>query len=293
VAVIKLPSGLEVTTFEPPRDFDPRTASADELERFGFPPPPEDPQHLDRYKDMLSQLAGRLDHIQPTFQPNNVLSYGPRLGNNTPAGTSTNWSGGVVDASIESIYGQWKIPHVSAPTQGQQYYAASWIGIGGDDGSGNVFQAGVECLVQESGGTIATSIFPWYQWSPGLMVQVQNFPVKAGDEVSVALFVKPGTPDDEGRIFFTNRTTGLALPPISVTGPSPGNSAEWIVGVPTDAGQPCPLANYGEVTFTECTANILNDPKVRPVTGIDMIAGGSVVSRGTVIPPSTVKCVYV
>jgi len=35
-----LPEGIKVTTFSPPQDFDPRTASTAELVKAGFPPRP-------------------------------------------------------------------------------------------------------------------------------------------------------------------------------------------------------------------------------------------------------------
>jgi hypothetical protein len=306
VAVIKLPSGLEVTTFELPRDFDPQTANTDDLERFGFLPLPEDPQHLDRYKHMLSQLAGGLDYIQPTFQQNVELErfHGPRQGPSDPTGTSTNWSGGALYApggeSIKVINGEWTIPHVSAPTEGRQYYAASWIGMDGD-GSSDVLQAGVECEVHESGGTITQSIYPWWEWYPEPEVRITSVPVEPGHKMMVSIWTNPpGAGATEGKIFFTNKTTGVYtsfIVPVPKGTSFVGNCAEWIVGVPTVAGQLGPLANYGAVTFTQCEAFLTKGSKiVHPDTGIDMLAGGSVVSRGTVtLPPApaTVQCVYV
>ena len=54
-----LPEGIKVTTFSPPQDFDPRTASTAELAKAGFPPRPEDPHHRARYDQVLNRLAGR------------------------------------------------------------------------------------------------------------------------------------------------------------------------------------------------------------------------------------------
>src|SRR5579872_3805690 len=101
---IELPGGYRIRTFQPPRGFDPRAASPADLERYGFPPRPDDPRHLARYNQVLGQLAHKLTYIQPTFRVNPEKFHGARR---RPEGvaaaaagteTSTNWSGGVVYA---------------------------------------------------------------------------------------------------------------------------------------------------------------------------------------------------
>src|SRR6516225_8145967 len=94
-----LPSGIKVTTYSPPRDFNPLTADNADLQKAGFPPRPTDPQHLARYNKVLGQLQGKLNYITPTLRHNTDIFHGPRKRLAT-AGTetSTNWSGGVVFA---------------------------------------------------------------------------------------------------------------------------------------------------------------------------------------------------
>src|SRR5215471_392498 len=96
---LTLEGGAKIRTFAPPGGFDPLTASLADLQRYGFPPRPEDPHHLARYTQFFSRLKNKFNYIQPTFRVNTDRRHGPRI-RRAEAGTetSTNWSGGVVFA---------------------------------------------------------------------------------------------------------------------------------------------------------------------------------------------------
>jgi len=300
---IMLEGGLKVATFGPPApNFNPLAASPAEVERNGFPPVPSDPHHRERYQRVFNQLKNKLTHVEPTFRVNPDRVHGPRQRRPTDATeTSTNWSGGVVYApqgqSFKWIEGDWVVPDVDAPTQGQWYYCASWIGIDGD-GSGDVFQAGIECEVFRSGNSITRNIYPWWEWFPAYEVQITNLGISAGDMITMILCSTQGAGSTTGTVFFTNRTTGASTSfALSAPGNTKliGNCAEWIVEAPTVGGGQSAIADYGEVFFSVCEA--VTTPSGTTVNGgtgnnINMTAGGNVVSDGNLIAPTIVQCLY-
>ncbi|MGH7088822.1 MAG: G1 family glutamic endopeptidase [Stellaceae bacterium] len=300
MAQITLDGGIQVTTFRPPRGFDPLIADAAEVVRHGFPQIPEDPRHLERYRRVLSQIKNKFHYIEPTFRVNADRFHGPRR-RLAEAGTetSTNWSGGVVFSpagqSFRWVQGDWVIPDVDAPTQNQWYYCASWIGIDGDR-SGDVCQAGVECEVYRSGSSIIRNIYPWWEWFPLPEVRITNLPISPGDMLT-ALLCTSGANATSASLFLTNRTTGAST---SLTFSAPagtklvGNSAEWIVEAPTVNGAQSALADYGEVFFSVCEAYLTNNTTVNGGAGdnINLTAGGSIVSDGNLITPTIVQCLF-
>lgn len=298
--MITLDGGIRITTFRPPRGFDPLLADAGEVVRHGFPQIPEDPRHLERYRRVLGQAKHKFHYIEPTFRVNADRFHGPRR-QRAEAGieTSTNWSGGVVFApagqSFRWVQGDWVIPDVDAPTQNQWYYCASWIGIDGD-GSNDVCQAGVECEVYRSGNSVTRNIYPWWEWYPLPEVQITNLPVSPGDMLT-ALLCTAGANATSASIFFTNRTTGASTS-LNFSAPAGtklvGNSAEWIVEAPTVGGAQSALADYGEVFFSVCEANLTNNVTVNGGTGdnINLTAGGNTVSDGNLITPTVIQCLY-
>ena len=298
---LTLEGGVKIKTFAPPRGFDPLTASLADLQRYGFPPRPEDPHHLARYTQFFSRLKNKFNYMQPTFRLNTDRRHGPRV-RRTEAGTetSTNWSGGVVFApsgtSFRWVEGDWVVPDVDAPTENQWYYSASWIGIDGD-GSGDVCQMGVECEVFRSGNSISRNIYPWWEWFPNFEVQITNLAVSPGDMVT-ALICTSGANATTASAFFSNRTTGASTS-FSFSAPSGtqlvGNCAEWIVEAPTVGGSQSALADYGEVFFSVCEGFLTNGNTVNGGTGdnINLTAGSNVVSDGNLITPTVIQCLYV
>ena len=299
---ITLEGDFHVTIFEPPQHFDPLTASPADVVRHGFPPRPDDPRHLDRYRQVFGHLKNKFHYVQPTFRVNHEKVHGPR--NRRPTDgteTSTNWSGGVVYApagqSFKWIEGDWIVPNVDAPKQNQWYYCANWIGIDGD-GSGDVCQAGVECEVFQSGTSISRHIYPWWEWYPAPEVQITNLAINPGDLVTMLICTDQAAGSTTATVFFTNRTSGASTS-FGITAPANtklvGNSAEWIVEAPTVGGAQSALADYGEVFFSVCEAVTNTGVTVNGGTGnnINLIAGGSAVSDGLLITPTIVQCLSV
>jgi hypothetical protein len=297
---ITLEGGVKITTFKPPRGFDPLTASPADVVRHGFPERPEDRRHLARYRRVLGQLKDKFHYVEPTFRVNTDRHHGPR-NRQTEAGTetSTNWSGGVVyapaGATFRWVQGDWVVPNVDAPTPNQWYYCASWIGIDGD-GSPDVCQAGVECEVYHSGTSIIRNIYPWWEWYPLPEVQITNLAISPGDMVTV-LICTSGANATSASAFFSNRTSGASTS-FNFSAPAGtklvGNCAEWIVEAPTVGGAQSAIADYGEVFFSVCEGFLTNGTTVNGGTGnnINMTAGSQTVSDGNLITPTVIQCLY-
>jgi len=302
---ITLEGGIKVVIFDlPPENFDPLTASAAELEKYGFPDIANDPHHRERYQKLFKQLKRKLKFVEPTFRaiPAKTKASGPF---GTP-GTSPNWSGSVISPpqgqSIKWVQGQWVVPNIVAPGSGSVYYCSSWVGIDGASASPNdILNAGVLSTIEP---TLKRFIFFWLWLPTDNPGGVTSVPVNDGDLVNVIICSTQGAGSTSAIVYFVNLTTGLSTnfgvsPVGTIAEPLIGNSAEWVVSAdlgPIEFSSPLsPLADYGEVLFNNCEAGMAASGDVLDGgTGnaLNMTAGGQVVSRGILIGPTTVECIY-
>jgi Peptidase A4 family len=254
VAIPNIHELLGVRLFKsPPKGFNPLTAKDRELTVHGFPSRPDAkkyPALHARWEQVLSRPQRRL---QPQFGIRTDRLHGPRVkGKKVANDTSTNWSGSIGFApggdTVNWIEGQWTVPAVIAPGNGD-YFSSAWIGIDGD-GSNDVLQAGTEHEVV--GGAHYTYL--WWEWYPGPEIQVTNIPALSGHVMYCLICVLSTT---EAIIYLNNITTG-DYTSFAVSAPAGttlmGNCAEWIVEAPRVDGSQSALARYGEVYFDECIA---------------------------------------
>lgn len=295
----KFPSGLQVSTFEPPpRGFDPLAATDADLVKYGFPRrPTEDPHAMQRYEAVLRRMRSKFHYIVPTFRRRDEIRHRPL---EQVAGTegSSNWSGAVQHTAqgeaFRWVQGDWTVPNVYPPTQGEWYYCANWIGIDGD-GSGDVCQAGVECDVFQSGSSVARNVYAWWEWFPEVEIPITNLPVDAGDEITCVICTT-GAGATTASVFVANRSSGAATS-FAIQPPKGtqlvGNSAEWVVERPEIDGALSNLADYGSVFFFN--ANSYDGSAILDAgngNNIDMTAGSSVVSEGILDTPTIIQCLY-
>jgi hypothetical protein len=300
---LALDHDVNVITFDPPpAGFDIQTATDAQLKQYGFPADIANPKDQARYAQLKEQLKGRFHYVAPTFRVNPEKVHGLNRKSKSANGaeTSGNWSGAVVYApagqSFKWIEGDWVVPNVSAPTQNSWYYSASWIGIDGD-GSPDVCQAGVECEVYQSGGTVTRHIYPWFEWYPLSEVQITNFAVSPGDMITMLICTSQAAGSTNATVYFTNRTSGASTS-VGFNAPSGtklvGNSAEWIVEAPTVNGSQSAIADFGEVFFSVCEAVTNSGATVDGGTGdtISLVAAGKTVAAGALITPTVVLSSY-
>ena len=328
---ITLAEGVRVRTFTPPPPgFDPITASERDLLKHGFPARPEHPQHQERYKRVFAAMKDGFRYIEPTFKVNPKRRHGtavsrPGGGARPPAvGTgnefSSIWSGGLVFPPVGEafrwIVGEWTIPNVNSPADGQTYFCATWIGIDGDTtvASTDLCQAGINMDVTRSGSNATRHCTAWCEWFPGPEIEIPNFPVTFGDTVIITLCTG-GTGSTEATIFYANMTAGLGTSFILDAGTFAdgtqislvGDSAQWVVERPAVGENltPALLANYTQLFFSGCQAVAYSPDASRStvVNGgsevhIDMLPLGALppdglLSRGVLVADEVVQCVFI
>jgi Peptidase A4 family len=328
---ITLDGGIKVRTFTPPPcDFDPITASPADLFKHGFPARPDHPEHLERYKRLFGLMKDRFQYIEPTFRINPNRRHGTAASRHFPGavdvkppvvGTgneiSSIWSGGLVfpptGMSFRWISGGWTIPNVSAPTDGQTFFCATWVGIDGDASvaSLDLCQAGINLDVTRNGDNISRDCAAWCEWFPGPELGIPNFPVTFGDTVVITICTT-GIGATEALIFFANLTGGFGTSFILEAGQFQdgsqisllGDSAQWVVERPLVNGATALLANYAEVFFSGCVAVAYSadGTSSEVVDGgtevrIDMLPLGAsfpsgILSRGVLVADTVVQCLF-
>jgi len=299
----KVIKGYSIRTYPvPPKSFDFDKATDRQRKSFGIPRCPVAFTELEkRWK-----AKGRnFRIIEPTFKlrerrrkrlPGLKLNHDPE--------TNTIWSGGIVfppaGDTMKWIEATWTMPSVAPPGGAQSdiwYTASTWIGIDGDDGSGDVLQAGCDADVMISGGSTQTQFNPWWEWYPADSFWITSMTVSAGDELTCLICVSSPT---SASIFLGNVTTGVghffsATPPSGIS--LQGNCAEWIVeALETGPANAPELAQYTTVDFTECNAGTAGGKTVQASDGntIDIVdATNAVISEGEILSTTEVQVSYV
>ncbi len=160
--------------------------------------------------------------------------------------TSTNWSGyATTGTTYSDVKGSWVEPTATCSGRSTAY-SSFWVGIDGD-GTNSVEQTGTDSDCSRGRATY----YAWYEMYPAAPVNLSGA-VSPGDSFtaevkwnsgsSFTLTIKDNT---KGWTFTTNK---------SLSGAARG-SAEWIAEAPSSNSGVLPLANFGTVNFTNCTAN--------------------------------------
>ncbi|HEX9167796.1 MAG TPA: G1 family glutamic endopeptidase, partial [Roseiarcus sp.] len=149
----------------PPKGFNPRTASARELRRYGLPQRPDPaihPKLAARWDEIFSR---KITYITPTFRPLEELLPGikrrgrPRRDLQTV--TNPTWSGAVVHATGSQTFtwvlGQWNVPDLAPAAGGGGQYTFAFIGI---DGNTDVTQIGtIQSVSTAANGSVSKSCY--------------------------------------------------------------------------------------------------------------------------------------
>jgi hypothetical protein len=215
-----------------------------------------------------------------------TTSSGPLVFSAGHFGTSPNWSGAYLDAtsggSFRQIYGQWKVPDLSRPADGdaKEYECATWIGLDGQRRYpySTLPQLGtLQKLQKLSGDRDDTVVRAWTQWwvvndRDTLPVEILRFPIKAGDTIAAVLTVlgehavlcnlinQSNDPPDMVAVHVTapllkqaHRRKDGSRPRCAMV----GATAEWVLERPaviTDPNQLQGFPNYKTTAFTSCLA---------------------------------------
>jgi hypothetical protein len=172
--------------------------------------------------------------------------------------TSSTWAGYVVTgAKYTSASTSFVVPQLTSCAASENAWASFWAGI---DGFGNstVEQSGIDANCDN--GTV--HYLAWTEMYPANAVVVPNFPVSAGDSITVAVAYQG---DNSYKLSVTDNTDHTTYSNIA-SSPSLANaSAECITEDPQAAPQVgVPYADYAPVTFSGCQVNGVNIGDLSP-----------------------------
>jgi hypothetical protein len=245
----ELPTNLPGTTtvVAPPQDFDPLTASDEDLAYHGFPPRPDEAASPQAFASWSKAMSASKTRITPKLEQTSI-SHGlskananvtpPPVGSN--GALSSSILAGYLNPNGASTYGSNSFYYVlsdlyvPAASQGPGVCTGgwvdgfSWIGIDGY-ATVDLLQAGIEYDAYCKGLASGAAYALWYQWFPGYEVLVTNLPVAPGDPYFIELW---HTSPTQAYVYFVNENT-LQAAEVGFTAPAgtalTGRSAEWIV----------------------------------------------------------------
>ena len=170
-------------------------------------------------------------------------------------GTSSNWSGYAVTGNVGSVTdvkGSWIVPAIqgSCPAgskkQPNNQYSSFWVGIDGYT-SNTVEQTGTDSDCQNGKAVY----YAWYEFYPQPSFVISSLVIHSGDVISAEVKYTSGA----FTITITDTTTGKSFSASKKTGSAQRTSAEWIAEAPWSGGV-LPLANFGTVFFSSCSATV-------------------------------------
>jgi hypothetical protein len=193
---------------------------------------------------------------------------------------STNWCGYVATAPtpFTSVNASWIVPTVAlSPTPA---YSGIWVGIGGwYRNSNKLIQAGTEQDV--IGGVASYSV--WYEVYPKAPVNVAT--ISYGDTVTVEIYENAGNPPTwHIKITVTGEAEPILDTDVKIkTNFAAEATAEFIVERPllVIGHQTATLADFGTVTFNDCTVNGNGLGSITSAYNVTMMSTGT--SSGTTL----------
>jgi hypothetical protein len=283
---------------QPPASFNPRTATKEELESWGYPTRPdvsEGPEALARWLEEVNPALQRsVPELMTRSNTYNRQALGFKAGAkavNTTNATSSNWSGYALANGpnpFNKVSGRWTVPTVKqAPgtCSGGWDYSSEWIGIDGATNS-DLLQAGSQANVYCDIGQSITEYFPWIEWLPAPELVIYKiastetlYPFAPGDYLIVTVTATnfSGGVSTSGTLNFSDVTQGWAVA-LTFTASSLGGSqvvgqdVEWIVERTEVNGSLATLPDYvaDPWIYAEAwdTSNVLYEPGV-PRTATD------------------------
>ncbi len=148
---------------------------------------------------------------------------------------------------VSRVSASWIVPEVK-PSKNNTF-SGVWIGIGGY-GEDTLIQTGTE--QEYIDGKFV--YYAWYELLPNYLVHISNIHVQAGDTITASIsLVSENT--NTWSIEIADVTQGQRFKKTFVYNSS-RLSAEWVVERPKVNGTFSTLADFGNVTFTECKATI-------------------------------------
>ncbi len=186
--------------------------------------------------------------------------------------TSTNWSGYAVQTDLTSpqtgvvtdVKGTWQVPFV---TSSNNAWSSAWVGIDGYS-SPSVEQIGTD----QDTSKRSTRYYGWYEMYPNAAVLIPGFTVGPGNIITAEVRY---IGSNQYVLSMTNSSTGMSFQ-TTQTAAAQRSSAEWIMEAPS-SGTVLPLANFGTIRFSDCSAQIAGTSgpiSAWPYDPLTMVTGG-------------------
>jgi hypothetical protein len=255
-----------------PTGYDFLNAKPSDLDLYGIPPKPAQPQLLTFWHKLVSPPFRKID---PASSLSGVI-FQTRPPNNLES--SLNWSGTVVSPPrpkqmVLAVAG-WTVPRVSHPTPPPLFIEEDapktlvWVGLNGHNARLPRVSLPQIGTLHEPDAEPKDQHYAWTYWwyhsdRPKPVSRITGLKIDPGHEILAGLWV---TISGDVAFFIKNQTTGdycslLQRPPSGDLEPL-GLSAEWVVERPTkpETGKLYPLADYGSVNFKYCMALAADRP---------------------------------
>src|SRR3989441_2055741 len=162
---------------------------------------------------------------------------------------STNWSGYAVtgaSGSVSDAKGSWTVPAIQGTCPSTNQYSSFWVGIDGFS-SGTVEQTGTDSDCQNG----VPTYYAWFEFFPHPLFLINGMTITPGDHMTAEA-------NFNGRftVTITDTTTGVSFSTSAKVHSAQRSSAEWIAEAPSSSGGILPLADFGTVSFSSCTATV-------------------------------------
>jgi len=199
---------------------------------------------------------------------------------------AANWAGYVVandllnpTSAVSSVSGSWIVPAVK--DIGTDAYSSVWIGIGGQFDH-SLIQVGTEQDFTNG----SARYYAWYEMLPSYSVPIDSIKISPGDQMHASISLE-ATNSSQWSISIEDLTNGGKFQS-NFTYDSRRLTAEWIVEQPQVNNALTTLANFGNVTFTDCNANLSGKSG-----GISSFAYNNVQMQPQIVNNKSVQLVFV
>jgi hypothetical protein len=184
----------------------------------------------------------------------NLFLASPNQTDNPPSFKVSQWSGYIVASDVQnrspvvsSICASWRVPGIKSSEN--DTFSGVWVGIGGY-GEDTLIQTGTE--QEYVNGRVV--YYAWYELLPDYLVRIPTVHVRASDTVTASIsLINKNT--NTWSIEIADVTRGERFKKTIVYNSS-RLSAEWVVERPKVNDTISTLADFGNVTFTECKATV-------------------------------------
>jgi hypothetical protein len=252
-----LGNGVTVQQLIPPPGFQPLTASAAELDQYGFPPRPSGGTALAQWQQEMTGWAGSGPSAPfLTASPAHTSAY-------SDSETDSNWAGYVAQATspIFTHAEAWYYEPSSGASRCSSTSESTWAGLGGwAQGDEPLAQNGTAIGVP---GMSAHQAW-WEFWPYNAMVSIPFYGTPGYlFDASVRYMGTSGGQEDEYRFWFHNNATGKtdafdtyvsSVTQGAIYG-QPSYTAEAVIERPTVNNQLTNLTNFGTLNMLESKAN--------------------------------------